>query len=649
MTIPFLDLLKKLTGRSAATAEPPAPANLTRVAKNPASERLSKTVLPHATRSFSPPDPFRSAAGAISARTGTPPLELGARRITAAPKKSQSSNLPPALARALEPKLERTISLQIADFIDRVPAGYIKPVEILDASVRVSLKASEIEKGMPEQNPTIALPSLYQQVPEIFLRNVRPDDDTRVALPYEKVLEQFKSAHVRSDQLRDPAVPQLDTPILKATIQDSKRFGTKIEPIETSPLPSIPMKTATAESIAAAEPDAIVHETVKSKSSDHPVVSLYSPALKPKSEPPAPGRTGNKIPFDVSPNGTGASASERVPASSGPPVPTPLPFLPDLPKIAFQPPVEPPKPPLTSTKAPAASSPPKPATTPTPAKDETPITLSLKVVLKNLPAFQLDGDITKVSEETRVALPRSLVEPQLASGRISIAPEIFQAAVPEEYRNFFQLDDARTPVALPLEEVLKNLPATILKLRDDQENVALDTDFETPFSIKAKEDAQRLAAGKAPTEKVSDKPTEPVVEAKIDIAPPAEKKIDPKETIVEASALPGVKSCAITFSDGLSLAGQLPEEIAAEGLCAMAPALLERIVQHVRETKLGSLTAVTLYTSSSAISFFAQGSICLTALHAEGSLPQQTRTQIAELVEKLSRTYAQTEKPHVDH
>src|SRR5437764_3718258 len=280
MTIPFLDLLKKFTGRSTtATAEPPAPATPTRVVKKPASERLSKTVLPHATRSFSPPDPFRSAASATSGRTSGQPLELGAQRITASAKKRpQSSNLPPALARALEPKLERTISLRIADFIERVPAGYIKPIEILDTSARVSLKASEIEKGMPEQKPTVSLPSLYQQVPEIFLRNVRPDDDTRVALPYEKVLEQFKSAHVRSDQLRDPQVPQLDTPILKATIQDSERFGTKIEPLETSALPSIPMKPATAESIAAAEPDAIVQETTRSTSSPHPVISLYSPA-----------------------------------------------------------------------------------------------------------------------------------------------------------------------------------------------------------------------------------------------------------------------------------------------------------------------------------------------------------------------------------
>ena len=640
MTIPFLDLFKKLTGRFApVTNEPAAAPPPVRAVKKPASERLSKTVLPHATRSFSPPDPFRGAGDTTSARTSTPPLELGARRITTLTPKPKSSRLPPALARALEPKLERAISLRIADFIDGVPAGYIKPVEILDTAALVSLKASEIEKGMPDKNPTISLSSLYQQVPEIFLRGVLPDDDTRVALPYEKVLGQFKTAHVREDQMRDPTVPQLDTPILKATIQDSERFGTKIEPIETSSLPRVPMKPATAESIAAAEPEATVQQTTKSTSSGHPVISLYSPELKPKSEPPGPGPTGLKIPFDTSPNGTGASASERVPASSGPPVPTPLPLTPELAKVPFHPPAEKPKAPPTKTEvAPLAT---KLELAFTPAKDETPITLSLKVVLQNLPRFQLNGDVSAVSAEDRLTLPLRLIETQLASGRVSISPDVFQAALPEKHRDLFEIDEAKTPVALPLEEVLKNLPATILKLRDDQEGFALDTDFETPFSIKAKEDAQRFAVGKA-TE-------QPAVEAKIDVTPAGEKRIDPKEVVAQASALAGVKACAITFSDGLSLAGELPEKIAAQGLCAMAPAILERIAQHVRETKLGSLVAVTIYTSGSALSFFAQRNICMTALHAEGSLPPQTRTQIAELVEKLSRTYAQPEAPHVDH
>src|SRR5438876_4938789 len=632
MTIPFLNLFKKLTSRWAPEAAEQKPTSSpVRVAKQPASERLSKTVLPHATRSFAPPDPFRSASGA-------PPLELGARRITASPKRSQSSYLPPALSRALEPKLERTISLKIADFIDRVPAGYIKPVEVLDASACVSLKASEIEKGMADKNPSVALPSLYQQVPEIFLRGVRPDDQTRVALPYEKVLEQFQTAHVRSDQLRDPEIPQLDTPILTATIQDSERFGTKLEPLETSALPRMPVKTATAESIAAAEPDAIVQEKPKSTSSGHPVISLYSPALKPENEPPPSSET----PLAILPNGTGGSASERVPASSGPPVPTSLPFTPELPKIPFEPPVEKPKAPPGKTLP--EPSPSKPGATSTPAKD--PITLSLKVVLQNLPAFQLNGDVGTVPEEERLTLSLALIEPQLASGRISIAPDVFEAALPEKHRGLVQADEVKTPVALPLEEVLKNLPATILKLRDDQEDFALDTDFETPFSAKAKEDARRFAPDKASTEKISDQATG---QPKIDIAPVAEKKVDPKEVVAQVSALPGVKACAMTFSDGLSLAGELPGEIAAEGLSAMAPALVKRIAQHVRETKIGSLVAVTLYASRSAVSFFAQGNICLAAVHAEGSLLTQTRTPTAELVEKLSRIYAQSETPHVDH
>ena len=114
MTIPFLDLFKKLTGRSGTEApEAPAMTAPARVVKKPASERLSKTVLPNATRSFSAPDPFRTAAAAAtSTRTVSAPLQLGAQRVTAAPKRSQSAHLPPALARALEPKLERTISLR---------------------------------------------------------------------------------------------------------------------------------------------------------------------------------------------------------------------------------------------------------------------------------------------------------------------------------------------------------------------------------------------------------------------------------------------------------------------------------------------------------------------------------------------------------
>jgi predicted regulator of Ras-like GTPase activity (Roadblock/LC7/MglB family) len=648
MTIPFLDLFKKLTARFSAAGEQTAPAQVrpSRL-KKPDGQRLSKTVLPHATRSFARPDPFQAASG--SAKSG-PSLQLGARKIvsgTAPATASRSRDLPPALALALEPKLERAISLRLSDFLDQVPAGYIKPVEILDASAEVSLKASEIEKGMPEGKPSISLPSLYQQVPEIFLRSVPLTDETRVALPYEKVLEQFNSARVRTDQERDPSIPQVDTPILQATIEDTERFGTKMEPLQSSILPPVHVEPATAKTLAAAEPEATAHETIKSTAPPHPVISLHSPDLKPANEPASRPR----IPFLFPPNGTGGPASERVPASCGPPVPTTLPPSPEPARIPFRSSREDVdvKAPAPSAETSAVESVPASKAKPEVARTDGPtISLALKPILQNVSAFQLQGDTAIFPDDARVDFALSLIEPQLASGRIAVAPEVFQAAMPAKYRDVFHPDEASTPVLLPLEEVLKNLPASVLKLRDDQEDVVTDKDFETPFSIKAREDKKLLQAAEAAIPKIVEKASEPApLVDKVDIEP--KETIDAKEVIARTSALPGLKACAITFSDGLSLAGNLPPEIAADGLCAMAPSLLQKIDKHMRESKLGPLVTMTLYSADVALSFFAKGNICLAALHGAEALAPGARAQLAGLVEKLSHTYAQPETSHVDH
>ena len=67
------------------------------------------------------------------------------------------------------------------------------------------------------------------------------------------------------------------------------------------------------------------------------------------------------------------------------------------------------------------------------------------------------------------------------------------------------------------------------------------------------------------------------------------------------------------------------------------------------EIKLGPLVTMTLHSAAAAVSFFAKGNICLAALHAEEALSPAMRTQLADLAEKLSRTYAQPETSHVDH
>ena len=577
--------------------------------------------------------------------------------------------------------MERAISLSLGDFIDQIPADYIRPIEVIDPNRSVALKASEIEKGMPEGNPSISLPSLYQQVPEIFLRTVAPTDPTRVPLPYGKVLEQVNNARVRSDQVREARIPQLETPILQATIEDTERFGTQVEPLESSPLPPVPVEPATAEAIASAEPEAVARETVRSTSSKsaspHPLISLsaanaetFSTKISPTSPaefdaPPAPPA---KIPFQLPPNGTGGPASERVPASSGPPVPSISAPSPGPLGISSQPPEQivdpktseaPEKPILRQADAPRlhlAEVPPDFGETFEQIETgAATITLALKPLLQNVPAFQLNGDPSTVAEDVRVQFPLAAVEPQLASGRVVIEAKTFREALPEPQRALFIIDPAETAVALPLAEVLKNLPDGVLKMRDDQENNFAEADFETPFSVKAKEDAERF---QPPIARISVKPVdEAPPEPNVHIKPRTdssreepEEKIDGKQVVARVCQLPGVKACEIMFPDGLSLAGNFPSEAGADGLCAMAPALLQRINAHMLESRLGPLDTMTLRSAHSAITFFMKGNICLAALHSHAAaLAPETQAQVSELAEKLSRTFAQPETSHVDH
>jgi hypothetical protein len=365
--------------------------------------------------------------------------------------------------------------------------------------------------------------------------------------------------------------------------------------------------------------------------------------------------------------------------------------------------------------------------------------LALNRLLQEVPAFQLNGSPSTVPENVRVELPLSSIQPQLASGRVMISPTVLQRAMPEIYRPLLNVDPGETPISLPLEEILKNLPVTTLRLRDDQEETVIGETFETAFSIKADEDARRLHAGAGPP-KVFEKPAEPpeiqekaettredrsalasakeekpeaknvvaranallagrepavaepsqatisieaVEEAerfhtraepvpkvsekpaeqaqfpkKIEAEPEdlsaalsaKEGKLDPKRVVARACALPGVAACAIAFADdGLTLAGRLPTELAADGLCAMAPSLLQKIDNHMRDTKLGLFTAMTLHCAQWPLTFFMHGNICLTALHAGGELASETRAELARITQELSRTYSQPEPSHVDH
>ncbi len=696
MTIPFLSYFKRSKGPAKETAPKPVVAPL----EKPSSERFSKTVMPNATRTLPPQDPFEMAARSTalggqmpSAGTATAP-----RTISFSPL---SPDLPPAVALALEPQVERVISLQLGDVITEMPAGYLKPIETIDETRRVLLKASEVEKGMATGKPAVSLATVYQQVPEIFIRRIADSDTTQLALPFQKVLDGFASMQVRADQERAGAVPQVETPFLKVTLEDNQTFGTTTEPLETAAMPPVRIQPPTAEAFAAAEPEEVAEAIQKMA----PAPSTNGvPSTKPA-----------RIPFKISPNGTDVPAPESVPASSGPSVPSllPSPFAPVAPaddpapapqqsgsttpattpvRIPFKmapasPVVEEeakpkPEPWLTKESVAATGDTPAEPAVEAPAVSEpsrtteTKISLPLLPILKNLPPMQLTGDPGCVPPDVRMELPFALVEPQLASGRVSVTAKVFEVSMPVSFRGLFQAGPGAVDVALPLQEVLKNLPAASLRMRDDQEEQEAGQNFATPFSAKAEEDAKRFNVPAKPVTKpvVAETVEAPKPQPKeedgvahkatatedkagaetaseeagaarpfrtpLQVALDTDEKLDAKGVVALVNKIPGIKACAIHFGDGLSLAGSLPEELATDGICAMAPSLMQRIENHLVDTKLGLLRGMTLSCTKGAVTFYMHENLCLAALHADLDLPSETREKLSRIVHELSRKYS---------
>src|SRR3979490_251824 len=111
MTIPFLSFFKKVKDQALAKKESlvAAPKPVVPLEK-PSSERFSKTVMPNATRTLPPQDPFEMAArspgtsGQLPGATAAMPssqrtIAFGANAAAA----GRQRDLPPAVALALEP------------------------------------------------------------------------------------------------------------------------------------------------------------------------------------------------------------------------------------------------------------------------------------------------------------------------------------------------------------------------------------------------------------------------------------------------------------------------------------------------------------------------------------------------------------------
>ena len=156
--------------------------------------------------------------------------------------------------------------------------------------------------------------------------------------------------------------------------------------------------------------------------------------------------------------------------------------------------------------------------------------------------------------------------------------------------------------------------------------------------LEAKEQAADPAGATEdkPSEKASDRP----LRSPLQVALGTDEKLDAKGVIALLNKMPGVRASAIHFGDGLLLAGSLPPELETEGICAMAPSLMQRLENHLVDTKLGALRGMTLSCTKGAITFFMHENLCLAACHAEVDLPGETREKLSRVVHELSRKYS---------
>lgn len=738
MTIPFLSFFKKKAKPAAESAPVPAPL------EKPSSDRFSKTVMPNAQRTVTRSQSAAPQAFAPSAAPRTVSFN------TPAPR---TPDLPPAVSVALEPRVERAVSLELSEVVAHMPPGFVRELEHGEGERPVLLKASELERGMANGRPAVAIATIYEQAPDIFVRPVAPGDPAQVQLPFHRVLEQFTKLQVRADQHREQAVPQVETPFLRVTLEDDTKFGTSIGPVETTEAPPVRLeaatpgippvraRAATARTISDAEPEPAAREVYTAvprapmRLTPGPEISAKSngsPAAEPEPAAPAPAvGAPARIPFKLLPKGTDVPGDNKVPASGGPSVPTSSPE-PDAAtpasapaRIPFK--LSPPSSDDSADKEKAnAGEPwltkdsfsadgvmeeaaPEPALPATFRKVETVISLPLHAVMQMLTPFQVIGDANSVPADVRVEIPFALVEPQLATGRVQITPDQFAAALPAAFASMFDSKSTDVPVSLPLQEVLKNLPSASLRMREDQVEQEQGANFATPFSAKAEEDARRFKVAATPVPKPSVvPPPEPApepVEAKneeptaprvVKFAIPAElqpdgasangaaqngsnghkpaavdslpeehaaeeeapelepvnrtaavvdaavkaEALDGKSAVELINALPGITACALMFGDGLALAGDLPEESEADGLCAMAPSLMQRVENHMLETNLGELRAMTLSCSRGSISFLMHENLCLAVLHAKDDLTAEVRERLAHIVHELSEKYS---------
>ena len=292
-----------------------------------------------------------------------------------------------------------------------------------------------------------------------------------------------------------------------------------------------------------------------------------------------------------------------------------------------------------------------------------PVSLSLQDVLQNLPSesLQLRGDqeepeVTdafetpfsqKASEDAaRMKVSAGPIAKTTAGATVAAPQPVAatpEAAAPKPAATTVKpavaaVEPTPPPAPAPAEPVAR-VAAT--PPREVPIESAKAAPVELPRETPELASAPKAEAAPAPKPTTAPAPSATGIRTSLQNLLDTDEPLDAKSVVGHVSRLPGVSSCAIVFSDGLSLAGNIPADYEADALCAMAPSILKRIGEQMVGAKFGALNSLTLFCGTTPISLFAHGNICLAAIHSGGEIAPEVRDRLGRTAQELARMYAQ--------
>jgi predicted regulator of Ras-like GTPase activity (Roadblock/LC7/MglB family) len=281
-----------------------------------------------------------------------------------------------------------------------------------------------------------------------------------------------------------------------------------------------------------------------------------------------------------------------------------------------------------------------------------PVKLRLQPILANIPpALGLPTIQSAAINEAEISLPLDTITSQLPNGRVSIPAQTFLNSLPVEISPLFAGINLESEIPIPLQEIFARLPADVTQTRKDQDLDRPDSPVVTPFSEHAAEDAQRFKEPSAETTLKVEKQKPPTngtdaaaAGTRLQAIFLTDEPLDLAKTIDKIVELPGLQSCFLTTTEGLTLAGNARDPEHEKVISSVLADIFQRTHSRLQELNSGPLEGLTLYCGSKHFSTFVRDNLCLTVVHGERPFKPGVREKIQVILQEL-QALSSAEKP----